>query len=209
MKSELVIVDIDTLTTLSHRCIGCPTDEQCCCARYDICISAQEMEQAISYLPQAAALCPQLKTQDGYDNVFEQLDKDLFLIDTTDDDLCVFAYQQNRETRCALHSVALELGFPVNLLKPEACLLWPLALSATSPYTLSVHVDAFQFKCNYHRPKQKTLHASTHDIIATVFGQRFARDVKHAAHRGVSSVELVYQCPSTLACSAADSSPFR
>jgi len=199
MKTESVLVDIDTLTTLAHRCIGCPTDEQCCCARYDICISAHEMEQMIGYLPQAAALCPHLKTCDGYDNVFEQIDKDLFLIDTADDDLCVFAYQQDRETRCALHSVALEIGLPINMLKPSACLLWPLALSASAPYTLSVHVDAFQFKCNCQRPKQKTLHASTHAIMTTVFGQRFAREVNHAVQRGLSSVELAYQCPSTLA----------
>ena len=190
MKTGSVVVDIDSLTTLSHRCTGCPKTERCCCARYDICISTQEMERIVGHLPPSAVFCPHLKTKDGYDNVFEQVENDLFLIDTTDADLCVFAYHRHQETRCALHSVALSLGLPINMVKPEACLLWPLALSATAPYTLSIHVDAFQFKCNVARPRQKSLHTSTHDIITTVFGPRFARDVTHAVLRGLSSIEL-------------------
>ena len=110
MKIESLAVDLDALTMFYHACSGCPQDVFCCCARYDICINTREMERVVAYFPQVARYVPQLMTDDGFDNVFEEIDKDLFRIDTRDDDLCVFAYHQQRETRCALHRVALELS---------------------------------------------------------------------------------------------------
>jgi hypothetical protein len=193
MKIESLAVDLDALTMFYHACSGCPQDVFCCCARYDICINTLEMERVIAYLPQVAHYIPQLMTDDGYDNVFEEIGTDLFRIDTQDDDLCVFAYHEHRATRCALHRVALDMGLPVHALKPQACLLWPLALSETAPYILSVHVDAPQFTCNHPRPKQKSLHPSIHAIITTVFGQAFAHAVTQAVHQGLASVELVPQ----------------
>jgi hypothetical protein len=149
------------------------------------------MRRAVGALPHAAVYCPQLKATDGYNNVFEKIADDLFQVDSTDDGLCVFAYRHNRTTRCSLHSAALDLGLPIALLKPEPCLLWPLALSETAPYTLSVHVDASAFACNHIRPRQKHIDPSLQDIICTVFGRRFAEEVNQALHGGRKSVEIL------------------
>jgi hypothetical protein len=151
------------------------------------------MQRVVAYLPQAAVYCPQLNTPDGFDNVFEQIGRDLFRIDTTDDGLCVFAYHHHRETRCALHSIALDLNLPINAIKPETCLLWPLALSEKAPYTLSVDEDAFHFKCNYLRAGQKTLHGSIRAIIAAVFGPRFTHEVENALQEGAAPTPLVLE----------------
>jgi hypothetical protein len=149
------------------------------------------MQRIVGYLPHVARYCPQLKTPDGFDNVFEQIGRDLLRVDSMDDGLCVFAYHQGRKTRCALHSTALDLNLPINAIKPETCLLWPLALSANAPFTLSVDEDAFQFKCNHPRSGQRTLDGSVRDIITTIFGQHFTHELEKALHKGVSPVQLV------------------
>ena len=190
MQSQAIDVDLHALTTLQHECTGCSKDKQSCCAHYDICIRKREMQQIIGYLPQAATFCPQLKTADGFDNVFEEVERNLFRIDTLDDERCTFAYDLDHETRCSLHTIALDHDLPINTLKPEACLLWPLALSETQPLALSIHKDALQFPCNHLRPQQENIHSSVDDILETVFGHRFAQQVHSAVESGAPSIRL-------------------
>ena len=190
MEAESITVDLEALSMLDHACTGCSRAARCCCAHYDICITAHEMERTIGYLDHIAAYCSHLRIDDGYDNVFEEIDRDLFRIDSSEDGLCVFAYRQGRQTRCALHRVAMELGLAVETIKPHACLLWPLALTENAPYILAVHVDAFQFRCNHQRPRQASLHPSVADIVATVFGPLFAREVGQSLDLGLSTVEI-------------------
>ena len=87
------------------------------------------MDRIIRVLPEAAKLCPHLKTNHGYDNVFEYVEPGLYALDTTEDGLCLLAYVADHRIRCSLHTVGTNLGLPLAKVKPEACLLWPLSLS--------------------------------------------------------------------------------
>ena len=190
MQTRKIVVDLQSLATLQHECTGCTKGTPTCCAQYDICVSTDEMQRIIGYTPQAAIYCPQLKTSDGYDNIFEEIGRDLYRIDTSDNELCTLAYHYGQETRCSLHSVALDLNLPINTLKPEACLLWPLALSEKKPVSLSIHMDAFRFPCNRLRPEQKKIHSSVIDILETVFGRKFTAQVIAAVKEGASPIIL-------------------
>jgi hypothetical protein len=190
MNAQTIAVDLQALATLEHECTGCSRDAPTCCAQYDICIRTDEMQRIIGYMPQVAAYCPALKTSDGYDNIFEKIDRNLYRIDTSDNELCILAYHDDQETRCSLHRVALDLGLPINALKPESCRLWPLALSAKKPYSLSIHMDAFRFPCNRLRPKQKNIPCSIIDILTAVFGRKFAGHVIAGVKAGASFISL-------------------
>ena len=123
-----VEVDIESLLSLENRCNGCGRGEKCCCSSYEVCITTAEMKRIIKFLPEAAKLCPHLLTVGGYDNVFEEEEPGLFSIDTAEDGLCLFAYWSHSRTNCSLHTVALNLGLPLEQVKPKVCMLWPIAL---------------------------------------------------------------------------------
>lgn len=191
MPRRWVNVDLDALRRLQHECTGCQDTGRCCCGVYDICVTRAEMERIVGCLPQAVAYCPRLAADDGYENIFERLAPDLFLIDTDENERCVFTYSAGGQIRCALHTVAVDLGLPLNALKPHSCLLWPLALSERPPLVLGVHVDALRFACNrLQAVRGTTLPTVVTEIVSAVFGSRFCRRLAAAAQAGKSRVRL-------------------
>jgi hypothetical protein len=104
------------------------------------------MDRIIPYLPEAAELCPHLKTEEGYANVFEEAEKGFQSIDTHDDGLCVFAYKNEGLIRCSLHTIEKEQGLPLGSIKPGVCILYPLTFTEKGKITL--HDKALDCECS-------------------------------------------------------------
>ncbi len=145
-------LDLKAICSIDHECTGCSTIENCCCAKYDVCVSEAEVERIIPFLPEAAKFCPHLKTEAGYDNVFEEADESSYSIETHENDLCVFAYESNGLFRCSLHTVELSQGLPPGSVKPAVCMLYPLTFSERGD-VLTLHDDALFCACSSLRKK--------------------------------------------------------
>ena len=185
-KADCIDVDVAALVSLRHDCVGCKGLNRCCCATYEICVTQAELRNIVGVMPQASRFCPHLKAGDGFDNVFERLERGLFSIDTTEEGLCLFAYHSDDGIRCSLHSTALMLDLPAIRLKPTACILWPLALSSGPSQFLSVHDDAFRFKCNSKRNAGgRRLCGAVGDLIESSFGAEFREQIQLAAANGL------------------------
>lgn len=142
-------------------------------------------------MPDAAELCPHLKSHDGFENVFEEIGSHLFRIDSGEDELCVFAYAHENRILCALHSVALKLGLSIEQVKPKACLIWPLAITDGQTKRLSMHVDAMAFSCNAENSDgSQALCPNIGLILESVFGLGFRDDLERAAHKGLQRVKI-------------------
>jgi hypothetical protein len=144
--------DFDTINAIHHRCRGCRSKSDCCCASYDIFISEAEMQRILNIFPLVIEYCPGLMVDGEFDNVFEESDDGLIRVDTDENGLCVFAYRFEGIIRCALHTVANDTGTPVENVKPFHCLLWPMAVSSGPETVVSIQENALDFPCN--RPQQ-------------------------------------------------------
>jgi hypothetical protein len=143
------------------------------------------MKAIIGALPLAAGHCPWLNGKDGFDNVFDEVERGLFAIDTHEDGLCVFAYHCDSGIRCSLHSVAGQMGMSPHLLKPYACTLWPLVLREPPNASLSICADALQFPCNSTR--KGTGGAISPEILGSIkqlLGTAACSQILKAARRG-------------------------
>ena len=179
-----VEVDVESLLSLENHCGGCAEGRRCCCSSYEVCVTTAELKRIIKVLPEAAKLCPHLLTAGGYDNVFEEEEPGLFSIDTTEDGLCLFAYWTHGRTRCALHTVAVTLGLPLEQVKPKVCLLWPMHFSEGSE-VLAMISDAFLFSCNTPKaPGSRRLSPGFVEAIELVYGEGCGTQVKQAAKNG-------------------------
>jgi hypothetical protein len=171
-----IIADIKALFSFSHYCspVICAS-QKCCCQSVDVCIDMREVETIAGFMPLAAAFSKNLKSGKYFKNVFEKVESNLFSIDQTKDDLCVFAYYgRRREILCSLHAVAEKYGYKPESIKPRVCTLWPLALTTDKPYYLTAADDVFLFPCNSHRESDETLFdPSIAIIIDKVFGSEF------------------------------------
>ncbi len=177
-------VDVESLLLLENRCNGCARGEKCCCASYEVCVTTAEMKRIIKVLPEAAKLCPHLLTVGGYDNVFQEEEPGLYSLDTNEDGLCVFAYWSRNRTHCSLHTVAMTLSLPLQLVKPKVCLLWPLHFSDGNEVLASIG-DAFQFSCNARKePGSRTLSPGFIEAIDLVYGEGCGVQVEQAAQKG-------------------------
>ena len=184
-RSEYLRVDLASLLSIDHRCGGCAEDEPCCCATYEVCVTEAEMNRIIRVLPEAAKLCPHLESDEGYDNVFERVERGLYALDTTEDGLCLLAYRDGHTIRCSLHSVALAFGIPLEKVKPKACLLWPMSFSEGDE-VLSLTGDAQAFRCNSRRTQQsRRLSPSLLAAIEVVYGKDMGSRLKIEAGKGV------------------------
>ena len=164
-SGKTVDVDIASLCSVAHDCTGCRAGKPCCCSTYEVCVTAAEMRRIIRIMPEVIKFCSHLATDDGYDNVFELVEPGLYAMDTTEDGLCLFAYAAKRTIRCALHSVALELGIPLSEVKPKSCLLWPMTFSDGAE-VLSLTEDALLFHCN--APRQKRMDTLSSHFTETI-----------------------------------------
>jgi len=185
-----VDIDLVSLCSVAHACNGCASDKRCCCSTYEVCVTAAEMRRIIRVMPTVAKLCPHLGTDDGYDNVFEYVERGLYAIDTTEDGLCLFAYTAHRKIQCALHTVAKEQGIPLAQVKPKACLLWPLIFSEGAE-AVSLTDDALHFHCSASKQKgSRFISASFTEAIELVYGEGCGRLVEQAAGKGARRLKL-------------------
>jgi len=192
-QQTFITVDLTALAGIVHECCGCTQVEACCCARFDICITAEEMERIVGLLPEVARHCPHLLDEDGYRNVFEETDDGLFSIDTAESGLCVFAYQEKGPAviRCALHRVAGDLGIPLKDLKPSPCILWPLALSEPGNNQLSVCSDALLFRCNRCcEEQQQEISSRLLETVECLYGASARDTISKAFVKGEPSVRI-------------------
>ena len=179
-------IEMKQIARLTHACDGCKNKDpnQSCCATYEVCITPAEVDAIVGVLPEASKDCPELKDGDDFQNVFEETDDGLVCLDTTEDGLCVFAYQAEGEVRCALHSAAERLKIPLEEVKPAVCLLWPLSISDDEP-RLSIADDALEFHCNTRRDSTQPLTQSAFmDTIELVYGTDVREQTVNAAEAG-------------------------
>lgn len=173
-------VDVKAVYSISHDCRSeiC-NKKMCCCSRYEVCVNLKELQRITDYLPLAAKFATHLISKLGYKNIFDNIGKNLFAIDTNDEGLCELAYLTgDNKVLCSLHSVAFELNLPPHKLKPGSCLLWPLTITSDKPFYLSVDEDAFLFPCNKQRDIDGPLSPSIADIIKTAFGDSFLLELE-------------------------------
>lgn len=186
-----VEVDIESLLSLENRCNGCAGGGKCCCSSYEVCVTTAELKRIIKVLPEAARYCPHLLTVGGYDNVFEEEEPGLFSIDTDEDGLCLFAYRSNHRVHCCLHTVAMELGLPLEQVKPKVCMLWPMHFS-DGDEVLGMISDAFLFSCNARKaPGSNSLSPGFFETIELVYGEGCGTQVKLAAEKGERRTLLI------------------
>ncbi len=180
VKIGRYLVDLDALFSIENRCDGtsCGPAEYCC-SKYDICIGKKEMSRITGYAAEAARFAPELLEDDELKNIFDEEEPGLYSIDKDDDDLCVFAYKDAGAVRCSLHSAALRLGDAPYKVKPEACVLWPLAISEGKPIFISVQDDAFVFPCNTQRKQPASpLCPAIAEIVECLFGPKFLKQLE-------------------------------
>ncbi len=195
-RPQYINVDLSAISAIFHRCSGCTSTDACCCAKYEVCVSAREMKTIIGILPLAAEHCPWLKGENGFDNVFDEAERGLFAIDTHEDGLCVFAYHCNSGIRCALHSVAEQIGISPHLFKPYACTLWPLGLQEPPNATLSICDDAFQFPCNrIRKEKGGAIAPEILNSIERLLGVAACGQILKAAKKGLHSTRVQLRGP--------------
>ena len=186
-----VEVDIESLLSIENHCNGCSKGERCCCSSYEVCVTTAEVKRIIRVLPEVAVFCPHLRTAGGYENVFEEEEPGLFSIDTTEDGLCLFAYRSRHRLHCSLHTVAVELGLPLEQVKPKVCLLWPLHFSEGQEVLATIS-DAFQFNCNTRKAQgSRSLSPGFVEVIEQVYGKGCGVQVQHAAENGDRRTLLV------------------
>ena len=186
-----VDVDIESLLSMENTCTGCAKGQKCCCSSYEVCATTAEVKRIIRVLPAAAEYCPHLLTAGGYDNVFDEEEPGLFTIDTTEDGLCVFGYWSRGRTHCSLHTVAMQLGLPLEQVKPKVCLLWPLHFS-DGEEVLALIDDALQFACN--RPTasgSRSVSPGFLETIDRVYGEGCGTQVQNAAESGSRRTLLI------------------
>ncbi|MFP4501829.1 MAG: hypothetical protein ACLFTT_12575 [Candidatus Hydrogenedentota bacterium] len=167
-----VILDIQALQSVTHTCDCCADGQACCCAQFEVCVSAGEIPRIAAMMPAAAAYAPHILTEDGApDNVFEETGDGLYAIDTHENGLCIFAFHRDGMTLCALHAAALDHGLPWHEGKPYVCTLWPATISEDDPPMVSVDPDAVTFHCTRARTAPKGAVApALKDAIRRVFG---------------------------------------
>ncbi|HAK61066.1 MAG TPA: hypothetical protein DCO77_11925 [Nitrospiraceae bacterium] len=190
-QKRRVRVDLASIRSVDHDCGGCATTEKSCCARYEVCVTAAELNRIILLLPEVVKLCPHLGTDEGYDNVFEEVGQGLFALDTTEDGLCTFTFVLDHKIRCSLHTVGTALGLPLNKVKPKACLLWPLSFSEGDE-VLSVVDDALSFPCNSRRRNQpRQLCSAFLASMELVYGEGFGTALDRKAGKGSLRTTLI------------------
>lgn len=154
------------------------------------------MQSIIGCIPLATHFCSHLKSHHDYVNVFEEISSGLYSIDTNEEGTCVFAYFEGERIACSLHAAAEKLGIPFRKVKPESCLLWPLAIFEGESRILSIHDDIFEFSCNARNAKEIfSLCPSIADNIEKVFGIEFMKDLQDAANKGLHWTKIPLRGP--------------
>tara|TARA_B100000315_G_scaffold243102_1_gene266094 strand:- start:1246 stop:1872 length:627 start_codon:yes stop_codon:yes gene_type:complete len=192
-QKKTMVVEMKKIATLSHGCDGCQGKDfrRSCCATYEVCISLAEMEAIVGVLPEISKFCPGLKDEDLFQNVFEETDDGLLSLDTTEDGMCVFAYEAEDGIRCGIHSAAKNLKIPPEHIKPAVCLLWPLGISDEGLPYLSIVDDAMQFHCNTRCESSSLIIQPVFmDTIEQVYGTGARMQIMNAVEGGCEQVTI-------------------
>jgi hypothetical protein len=190
MRPHVLTVDLASIMSVDHDCYGCRPGELCCCSAYEVCVTIKELERIIPVLPEAARFCAYLETDDGYDNIFDEVEPGLFAIDTTDDGLCLFAFRSGRKVRCSLHAAAEALGLLPEQVKPKACLLWPMNFSEGKE-VLSLVDDALAFRCNtLRRGRSRHISPAFLNAVNAVYGKGIGDLLEQVAASGALRASL-------------------
>ena len=146
--NKSLVIEWESIRNLACRCDGCP-GKPCCCDEYEILVTGEEIRRIDAIMPEVVQYCPDLICEDGYENVFESIGEGLHAIDKTDTDRCVFQYDAGAgESRCALHSVAMDRNEDPFDRKPIACSLWPMGIGESeTEVLLTADEDAARFDC--------------------------------------------------------------
>jgi hypothetical protein len=193
MRPDILTVDLAAILSVNHTCIGCRPGEPCCCSTYEVCVTTSELKHIIAVLPEAVQFCPHLDTENGYDNIFDEVEPGLFAIDTDDDGLCLFAFRSGRKVRCSLHAAAAALGLPPEKVKPKSCLLWPMNFSEGKE-VLSLVDDAPAFRCNtLRRVRSRELSPAFVNAVDAVYGRGAGRRLEQEAARGVRRTTVSFR----------------
>ena len=174
-----VRIDLKALRSIRHRCRpGDCKGRPNCCSRFQIHVGEKELETIVGFLPLAEKYAPSIGGDGGYDNVFEEAEDGCFLIDTDEDEQCVFAYASRKgEILCSLHSAAIDLGLPPADVKPRCCSLWPLALTNDPQPMLSINNLCDAFPCNHRKAVPRGIDAGIQETIRTYFGTSFLSEL--------------------------------
>ncbi len=176
-------LDLEALRVLRHRYDARRCSERgCCCSTYEVVIGKRELDRITGWIPLAAQYQPGLIEDGALQNPFDQLERSLWSLDTDEDGTCRFAYRwADGQTRCSIHSAALEHGHDPFRTKPRSCALWPLAVSEGRHPVLSVADDAYTFPCNIRRRRRDpVLDPTVVEVVEQAFGKKFAADVVEA-----------------------------
>ena len=180
-RIQNLLVDLGALARIAHlydpvRC----KKRGCCCSSYEVTVGRREMERITGCMPHAARHAPWLRDGKDWVNPFEEDEARQIVLDTDEHGRCVFAYRNaSGETRCSLHTAAIELGLDPYRTKPRSCALWPLALGEGRPRVLSIQDDAFDFPCNRRRRprRDRSLDPGIAELIQLNFGRPFLSKV--------------------------------
>lgn len=187
VEVEGLLVDLDALQGIHHRYD--PEDCKainCCCSTYEVTVGKREVDRIIDYIPLAGKYAAGLKEAGEYVDPFEQVERHRWSIDTDEEGCCKFAYKdENQETRCSIHTAAMEIGKNPFRIKPESCALWPLAFTEGQPKTLSVMPGVLDFPCNTLRTERNgRMDEGIEELIQNLFGKPFLARLIEAIRPG-------------------------
>lgn len=184
-------VDIPAVCSIVHDCDMSCVNPKRCCACYEITVNRRELQNIVDYIPDAAELCPTLKPEDDFDNVFEPAGGSLYSLDTHDDGTCVLAYRKGRKVLCSLHTIAVNRKITLGKIKPMYCLLWPLAITDGKKSVLSIQDDAFDFICNKRNTGDEfSLCPSIAENIEWAFGGKVRKKIQAAVDNRLRRVSI-------------------
>jgi hypothetical protein len=180
-----ICVDLVALQSIGHNCKPATCkNHHTCCSRYVPHVTPAKLETIVGCFPILARYSSSIIEGDGFKNVFEEWEDGSYRIDADADESCIFTYANaSGEKLCALHSAALELGMPPVELKPSACSLWPLTLSAGDRPELSVDKNWKAFPCNRVSDNAHHLDAGVISIVADFFGEPFLEKLLEYQHQ--------------------------
>lgn len=148
------VVRIDPqLSELAYRCHpdGCPEDRTCCVG-LAVQVSAGEMSRIDDLMVQLAAVVPDLRDGEDFQNVFEDEEVDetgQVSIEPRDEEgTCPFLFRTGGRALCSIHAVALANGDDVSAWKPRSCRHWPLILRRRGGVlVITLHPEAEKIGC--------------------------------------------------------------